>query len=175
MHTIEKFTPEQTEQAQEDLVDLLQDAVHDGASVGFVSPLPREVARQYWHDVIQDIHQGSRLLLVLRIGGRVVGSVQLDLCMRPNGTHRAEVQKLFVLTSARRQGFGRALMAAIEQEARNARRSLLYLDTETQKPAETMYRRLGWLLVGEIPDYASSPDGHLRGTTIFYKKIMEAE
>jgi acetyltransferase len=171
MHTIEKFTPEQTEQAQDELVDLLQDAVHDGASVGFVSPLPREVARQYWHDVIKDIRQGSRLLLVLRIGRRMAGSVQLGLCMRPNGTHRAEVQKLFVHTSARRQGFGRALMAAIEQEARNAKRSLLYLDTESRKPAEAMYRRLGWLLVGEIPEYAYSPDGHLRGTTIFYKKI----
>jgi acetyltransferase len=171
MHTIEKFTPEQTEQAQDDLVELLQDAVHNGASVGFVSPLRREVARQYWHDIIKDIRQGSRLLLVLRIGKRVAGSVQLDLCMRPNGTHRAEVQKLFVLTSARRQGFGRALMAAIEQEARNARRSLLYLDTESHKPAEAMYRRLGWLPAGEIPDYALSPDGHLCGTTIFYKKI----
>jgi len=171
MHTIEKVTPEQAEQAQDELVELLQDAVHNGASVGFVSPLPREVARQYWHDVINDIRQGSRLLLLLRVSGRVVGSVQLDLCMRPNGTHRAEVQKLFVHTSVRRQGFGRAMMAAIEQEARNARRSLLCLDTESHKPAEVMYRRLGWFLVGEIPDYASSPDGHLRGTMIFYKKI----
>src|SRR4051794_17338499 len=109
MHIIEKFTPEQAEQAQEDLVDLLQDAVHNGASVGFVSPLPQEVARHYWQEVIQDIRQGSRVLLVLRMGGRVAGSVQLGLCMRPNGTHRAEVQKLFVHTSARRQGFGRAL------------------------------------------------------------------
>jgi acetyltransferase len=171
MHTIEKFTPEHTEQAQDELVELLQDAVHDGASVGFVSPLPREVARQYWHEVMQDVRQGSRVLLVLRIGGRVAGSVQLDLCIRPNGTHRAEVQKLFVHTSARRKGFGRALMAAIEQEARNARRSLLFLDTETHKPAEAMYRQLGWIPVGEIPEYALSPDGHLRGTMIFYKKI----
>jgi ribosomal protein S18 acetylase RimI-like enzyme len=171
MHILEKLTPDQANQAQDELVELVQDAVHNGASVGFLSPLTREVAQQYWNDVINDIRQGSRLLLVLRVDGRVLGSVQLDLCKRPNGSHRAEVQKLFVHTSVRRQGFGRALMTAIEQEARNAKRSLLCLDTESHKPAEAMYRRLGWLLVGEIPDYASSPDGHLRGTTIFYKKI----
>jgi GNAT superfamily N-acetyltransferase len=173
MHTIEKLTPEQAEQAQDDLVELLQDAVQDGASVGFVDPLSREVAKQYWQDVIQDIRHGSRLLLALRMGGRIVGTIQLGLCMRPNGTHRAEVQKLLVHTSARRQGFGRDLMAAVEEEARNARRWLLYLDTESHKPAETIYRRLGWLPVGEIPDYATSPDGQLCGTTIFYKKIAE--
>jgi hypothetical protein len=82
-------------QAQDDLVELLQNAVHNGASVGFVCPLPREVARQYWHDVIKDVRQGSRLLLVLRIDGRVAGSVQLDLCTRPNGTHRAESSEAF--------------------------------------------------------------------------------
>ena len=93
-------------------------------------------------------------------------------CARvPTEPTERKVQKLFVHTSARRRGFGRALMAAIEQEARNARRWLLYLDTESHKPAEAMYRRLGWLPVGEIPDYALSPDGHLRGTMIFYKKI----
>jgi len=82
MHTIEKLTPEQTDQAQDELVELLEDAVHNGASVGFVSPLPRELARQYWHDVINDIRQGSRVLRVLRTGGRVAGSVQLDLSQR---------------------------------------------------------------------------------------------
>ena len=171
MTTIEKLTPEQAENAQDELADLLQDAVHDGASVGFVKPLPREVARQYWHDVVKDMRHGSRLLVALRNGGRLVGSVQLGLCMRPNGIHRAEVQKLFVHTKSRRRGFGCALMAAIEQEARSAKRSLLYLDTESHKPAEGMYRQLGWSLAGEIPDYASSPDGHLHGTMIFYKKL----
>lgn len=171
MITTENLTPEQAESAEDELADLLQDAVHDGASVGFVSPLSREAALQYWDDVIKDMRRGSRLLVALKDGGRLVGSVQLGLCMRPNGIHRAEVQKLFVHTTSRRRGFGRVLMAAIEQEARIANRSLLYLDTEPHKPAERMYRQLGWSLAGEIPDYASSPDGHLHGTMIFYKKV----
>ena len=103
--------------------------------------------------------------------GEWPGASSLTCARVPTEPTERKVQKLFVHTSARRRGFGRALMAAIEQEARNARRWLLYLDTESHKPAEAMYRRLGWLPVGEIPDYALSPDGHLRGTMIFYKKI----
>ena len=171
MPTVEKLTFEEAELAHEELTSLLQDAVDDGASIGFVSPLPREAASQYWRDVFRDVRQGSRILLVLRVDGRILDTVQLGLCMRPNGLHRAEVQKLFVHSTSRRRGFGRALMTAIEREARIADRSLLYLDTESHKPAERMYRQLGWILVGEIPDYASSPDGHLHGTMIFYKKL----
>ena len=171
MYTIEKLTPERAERVPDQLIELLQDAVHSGASVGFVSPLPDESARRYWDDVIKDLRHGSRILIALNYADRIVGSVQLGLCMRPNGTHRAEVQKLFVHTEARRRGFGRALMDSIEQEARSAKRSLLYLDTESHQPAEAMYRRLGWLLAGEIPDFAASPDGSLHGTMIFYKKL----
>jgi acetyltransferase len=171
MYTIEKLSSEQAESAKDDLVELLQDTVQHGASVGFVCPLTADIARQYWQDVIKEVGQGSRILLVLHAAGRLVGSVQLGLCMRLNGKHRAEVQKLFVHTSARRHGFGRALMAAVELEAKRSQRSLLYLDTEPHKPAEAMYRKLGWSLAGEIPDYASSPDGHLHSTMIFYKKI----
>jgi GNAT superfamily N-acetyltransferase len=47
----------------------------------------------------------------------------------PNASHRAEVQKLLVLRSWRRQGIGLALMTAIEQAARQTGRSLLVLDT----------------------------------------------
>jgi len=62
-------------------------------------------------------------------------------------------------------------MTAVEREARLAKRTLLYLDTEPDKPAEAMYKKTGWILAGEIPEYACSPYGHLHGTAIFYKKL----
>jgi acetyltransferase len=58
-----------------------------------------------------------------------------------------------------------------EKKANQTGRSLLYLDTEPHKPAAAMYRTTGWILVGEIPDFAASPDGHLHGTVFFYKKL----
>ena len=172
MQDIQRLTADEARGALPQLIALLQDAVHDGASIGFTQPLLADVAERYWQDVCREVEQGSRILLATRRDDVVVGSVQLGLCTRPNGLHRAEVQKLFVHTKWRRQGIARALMAAIEQEARAAQRSLLYLDTEPHKPAAVMYEQTGWIRVGEIPGYACSPDGHLHGTVFFYRTIQ---
>lgn len=171
MRDIHRLTAVEALAVLPQLVALLTDAVQDGASIGFTQPLSADVAERYWQDVFREVGQGSRILLAARREGAVVGSVQLGLCTRPNGLHRAEVQKLFVHTRWRRQGIARALMAAIEQEAHAARRSLLYLDTQPDKPAEAMYEQLGWIRAGEIPGYACSPDGDLHGTVFFYRTI----
>lgn len=155
----------------EDLVALLADVVNHGASIGFLRPLPLEVGREYWADVLAAVARGSRVLLVALDGARIVGSAQLELCGKPNGLHRAEVQKVIVESSARGQGLGRALMNALERTAREHSRTLLYLDTEPGHPAERMYQAMGWQPVGDIPDYARNPDGQLRPTRLYYKPI----
>lgn len=172
MQDIQKLTASEAQAVLPALVALLQDAVQDGASIGFTQPLSAAVAERYWQDVFREMELGSRILLVARRDGVVAGTVQLGLCTRPNGLHRAEVQKLLVHTQWRRQGMARALMAAIEQQARAAQRSLLYLDTEPHKPAAAMYEQTGWIRAGEIPGYACSPDGHLHGTVFFYRTIQ---
>lgn len=171
MHSIERLTEEQAQTVLPELVALMQDVVSDGASIGFLHPLSAEVAESYWRDVIREVGQQSRILLVARRDGAVVGTAQLGLCTRPNSLHRAEVQKLFVHTRCRGQGIAKELMSRIEEEARTAGRSLLVLDTERGRTAEAMYERAGWIRVGEIPEFARSPDGHLHATVIFYRKI----
>ncbi len=161
-NTIDRPHADEAQGVLPQLVALLRDAVHDGASIGFTQPLATDVAERYWQDVFHEVGKGSRILLATRREGVVVGTVQLNLCTRPNGLHRAEVQKLLVHTRWRRQGIASALMSAIEQEARAVQRSLLYLDTEPHKPAAAMYERTGWIRAGEIPGYACSPDGHLQ-------------
>jgi acetyltransferase len=171
MSDIERLTADQARVLLPELVALLQDTVDDGASVGFLRPLSTEIAERYWLEVIRDVAEQSRILLVTRRDGVVIGSVQLGLCTKPNGVHRAEVQKLLVHTGSRRRGIGRRLMAAIEEQARLAQRTLLYLDTEPDKPAHEMYERSGWLRAGEIPDYARTPDGQLHSTFLFYRRV----
>ena len=171
MSDIERLTADQARVLLPELVALLQDTVDDGASVGFLRPLSTVIAERYWLEVIRDVAEQSRILLVTRRDGLMVGSVQLGLCTKPNGVHRAEVQKLLVHTESRRRGIGRRLMAAIEEQARLAQRTLLYLDTEPDKPAHEMYERSGWSRAGEIPDYARTPDGRLHSTILFYRRI----
>lgn len=154
-----------------DLIALLRDAVNSGASVGFLPPLGSEEAEEYWHDVFRDAAQGSTILLVARAAGQIVGSVQLALAKKSNARHRAEVQKLFVLQSARRRGVAQALMQAIEEIAREHKRSLLVLDTRQDGTAEELYRKIGYQEAGIIPQYCLSATGKLDSTVIFYKTL----
>ena len=166
IRSIPTITPSQ----RDELSTLLVDSVEGGASLGFLAPLEREEAAGYWRSVDEALSWGLELL-VAEDNGRIVGSVQLAPCTKANGRHRAEIQKLFVLTAHQGKGIGSALMAAAEERARRTGRTLLVLDTHTGSKAENLYVRSGWKSVGTIPDYAASPDGELHATTIFYKRI----
>jgi GNAT superfamily N-acetyltransferase len=97
--------------------------------------------------------------------------VQLDLATPPNQPHRADLQKLLVMGHGRRRGIARQLMAAAEQAAHDAGRTLLVLDTCANGAAEPLYRALGWTEVGCIPGYAVYGDGSPCDTVIFYKRV----
>jgi acetyltransferase len=154
---------------------LLLDAVAHGASVGFVMPLSGTVADAYWREVVRTLDAGSRILLVAWRDHVLVGTVQLDLCMKPNGSNRAEVQKLLVHSGARRGGVATALMEALEMQALALRRGLLFLDTEAGSGAEALYTRLGYTRVGELPEYCATPGGAWRATAIYYKTLFVRE
>lgn len=153
------------------LIALLLDAVEHGASLGFLADLDAQGAHAYFAQVEAALLESSLLLWVAHEQGRVLGSVQLSLCQKPNGLNRAEIQKLLVLSEARRRGIARLLMQAVEQEAVSHKRGLLYLDTEAGSDAEQLYRHLGYQCIGGLPDYACGPDGTYRANAIYYKTL----
>jgi acetyltransferase len=156
------------------LVALLRDAVAGGASVGFLSPLRDAVAEAFWAECIAAVATGDRILLVAQRDGEIVGTVQLDLARKLNAYHRAEVQKLLVASSQRRQGIGEALMRQVEQTARHHNRTLLVLDTLAGCDAERLYRRLGYQEVGRIPGYVYLDGGNQGATVVFYRTLADA-
>lgn len=166
---IERLSALRAEGLKTELINLLGDTVNNGASVGFLRPLTPELADQFWAGVINAVSSQHKILLIARHGNDVVGTVQAELCPKQNGRHRAEIQKLMVLTTQRKRGIATKLMSAIERCTRDAGCSLLFLDTATGEPAEQLYLRLGWTRSGAIPNYALSPDGDMHSTTIFYK------
>jgi acetyltransferase len=174
---VEVLTADAARAAEPALIALLGDAVDSGASVGFLRPLAPAAAAAYWRTVAADVEQGSRVLLVARRAGdgTVVGTAQLELAMRENGRHRAEVAKVMVLGAARRQGIGRALMLAAEDEARRLGRSTLVLDTRAGDPSERLYTSVGWQRAGEIPRYARSAGGGLDATVFYYKLLLTSD
>ncbi|HWO61922.1 MAG TPA: GNAT family N-acetyltransferase, partial [Umezawaea sp.] len=101
----------------EDLAEVLVDAVGSGASVGFLAGLERAEAAAWWSGLEPAVVDGTVLLWVAEVDGRVVGTVQVRLATLPNARHRAELAKLLVHRSARGRGVGRELMRAAERGA----------------------------------------------------------
>lgn len=162
-------TPRETDLA--DLCALLRDAVEGGASVGFMLPVRETEMTEFWQDVFRDVQGGKRLVLAVRDGSRIVGTVQLGFATKPNSRHRAELQKLLVLRTHRSRGLGGALMTGAEAAARTHRRTLLVLDTSATGNAIGLYQRFGYIRSGVIPRYANDPDGPLIDTVFFYKEL----
>ena len=157
----------------DELAGILHAVVHDGAGVSFILPFSMDDARAFWIDaVLPSVEAGARRVLLARLDGRIAGTVQLDLATPPNQRHRAEVMKLLVHPSARRQGIARALMIAVERVARTDARTLLTLDTWTGGAAERLYTSLGYVTVGVIPGFARpSTTTDLEPTTVIYKDL----
>lgn len=154
------------------LADVLIDCVEGGASVSFMLPLARDKALRFWRGVLDGAARGERVLLVAETdAGRVVGTVQLITALPDNQSHRADVAKMLVHRDARRRGVAAQLMAAVDQAAREERKSVLVLDTVSGGDAERLYQRAGWHSAGSVPNYALMPDGAYCATTFFYKEL----
>ncbi len=150
---------------------LLRDAVDGGASLGFLPPLDVTEAQAYWHSVLADVRAGTRLLLIARADHHLVGSVQLALATKANAKHRAEVEKLCVMTAERGKGIGTELMEAAHKAALAKGRMLLVLDTRKGDPAEALYRTLGYTELGTVPGFTRDARGVSHDTVFFYKTL----
>jgi ribosomal protein S18 acetylase RimI-like enzyme len=168
---IEQLTASAFPAARDALAEVLHACVHAGASVGFVLPFTLDQARAFWDGIGASLAAGQRRLLVGRLDGRVVGTVQLVFAPQDNGRHRAEIAKLLVHPDARRQGIALALMREAETIARQRGLRLLVLDTATGRGAEPLYLGLGFTLTGVVPSYAEDVTGGLIASSFMHKEL----
>ena len=153
------------------LCDVLVDCVEGGASVNFMWPMTRAKAEAYWRGVADSLARGERALVVAEDErGEILGTAQAVWAPKENQPHRADISKMLVRRSARRHGVGALVLAAAEDAARDAGRTLLVLDTASAE-AERLYERGGWQRVGTVPRFALMPDGPYCSTVIFYKDL----
>lgn len=170
--TIRRLNADEAAVCVDALADVLIDCVQGGASVSFMWPLSRADARAFWRGVAEGVAREERILLIAEDAqGGLVGTAQLIVGMPENQPHRADVAKMLVHRKARRQGLAQRLLAAVEDAARAAEKTVLVLDTATGSDAERLYQRAGWQRAGMVPDYALMPDGAMCGTTFFYKRV----
>jgi acetyltransferase len=153
------------------LVELLQDAVDSGASVGFLAPLSTAEARNYWMASLEEVARGERVVLLAFENNGLIGCVQLHLSTRANARHRGDVQKLVVHSQAQGKGLGRTLLEAIERVAEQKGRSLLLADARKGAPGERLFTRAGYNALGAIPRFQRGPNGDFDATVIFYRDL----
>ncbi len=155
-----------------DLVDILRDSIDNGFSVGFLLTDSNDSLKTFWENEIAKLSLGNRILIASR-DESLVGVVIITPELRSNGSHRGELRKLMVKSSAQKSGIGSALEAAACQAAKEMGLSLLYLDSATDYLVNKKYEEWGWKKVGSIPRYAATPDGKLVATTFFYKELTD--
>lgn len=155
------------------LRDLMIEVVTAGASVHFMHPLQPQDADAFWDGSLAAAARGERVILGAWDGEELAGTVTLQLLCPPNQPHRGEVAKMMTRLSHRGRGVGSALLRAAEALAAQHKRSLLVLDTARDEGASGFYERHGYILAGEIPDYAFRPHGTLTATMIYWKRITE--
>lgn len=84
-----------------------------------------------------------------------------------DGGAYGEIKRMFVDPSARGRGIGRAILTALEQDARQRALPLLRLETGTLQPeAHALYRAFGY---SECPIFGDYRDG---GMNIFMEKAL---
>src|SRR3546814_20015308 len=83
MTTIRILGADETRKAMPDLCEILSDCINGGASLGFMLPFRPQDGEAYWRDIFRGIGEGSIILAVAEMNGRVVGTVQVGLASKP--------------------------------------------------------------------------------------------
>lgn len=153
------------------LSDLLVATVAAGGSVSFMHPLDPAAAAAFWTRSLASAGRGERIVFGAFDGDDLVATLTLHLDCPPNQPHRAELAKMMTRPSHRGRGLASALIRAAEAEAAARGRWLIVLDTASDEGASGFYERHGYVLAGEIPDYALKPHGGLTGTLLYWKRL----
>jgi len=83
-----------------------------------------------------------------------------------------EILKVAVARAHRRQGLGWQLMDAVLRELHAQRAEALFLEVdETNAPAIALYRRLGFLQVGQRPNYYRSTEHGPTGALVMRRDL----
>ncbi|GAA2143239.1 GNAT family N-acetyltransferase [Kitasatospora kazusensis] len=153
---------------------ILADLVGRGAALGWVEPpSPEEVAELLDH-VLGAVRAGDGALRAAYLGGRLVGLGYWLRYARPTHRPHADLEKVAVDGGLQGRGVGRALTAALVEDARAACVEVLTLDARGDNTgALALYRSLGFAEYGRLRDFVAV--GQRRYDKVFYQLDFRRE
>ena len=119
-----------------------------------------ELDRLYGNDVptgpdLEGMDRPGAAFVIAKLNGEAIACAAL----RPLSPQVAEVKRMYVRPHARRSGIGRAIMHELEQLARAAGFSEIWLETGLpQTGALRLYESLGYTRIAGFGDYRDEPD-----------------
>ena len=156
------------------LADLLVDGVHHGASLGFLAPLSRYAALDFWRERLARLGASERLWIASardEPGAPLLGAIELVLCEGADAHHRGELRRLMVHSQQRGLGLASQLVCRAECAALDAGRSLLVAHVQGGSQAEAVFAHLGWQCGGEIPDFSCCAEGRRHTGAVYYRRL----
>jgi GNAT superfamily N-acetyltransferase len=112
----------------------------------------------------EQVADGDGAFLIVYVDDQAVGCGAIR---RLDG-ERAEIKRMFVSPAVRGQGIGRAIIVALEDEARRIGVTQVVLETGTRLPvAMSMYESAGYRRIPLFGEYTGSPE-----TSVCYGKTL---
>jgi GNAT superfamily N-acetyltransferase len=153
------------------LVQLLATVIRDGGSMGFLVGVTDAELMEFWSSELSKVRSGVNVLVCAMDASTYIGAGILTRETKTTGRHRAEVRKLMTRPEYRRKGVASQILTRIEAIACDRGVLLLTLRAEAGTAASVLYSAMGWILAGNIPNYAAGPDGSLHSVSFYFKEL----
>ncbi|MFF2807281.1 GNAT family N-acetyltransferase [Streptomyces sp. NPDC058000] len=166
--------PELAADFPESAYRILADLVAEGAPLGWVDPPGRDEVAELVERVLAAATSGDGALRAAYAGRTLIGLGYWLRYSRPTHRPHADLEKLAVAGTAHGRGTGRALTAALIDDARQAGVEVLTLDARADNAhALRLYRSLGFREYGRLPGFVAI--GERRWDKVFYMLDFRVE
>lgn len=139
-----------------EVAGMLQQAVAEGAALGWLDPPSDGEVEQLLADIRDGLATGASGVAVQHIDGRVVGFGYWRRYARATHTPQADLERVVVAAGHRGSGLGRQLVRALVGQARVAGVEVLTLDVRGDNHgAMTLYQDEGFTTYGVLPGFVA--------------------
>jgi GNAT superfamily N-acetyltransferase len=143
--------PEQTPLLIEEILACWTDVSNAGGAVGFVPPVTTEDVRPTAQASLRGVGSGRDRLVVGRADGRLAALAFLVDDQFSLSAHWRTVKGVMVHPDFQKRGYGHALMARVEQLARETGLEFLRLNCRGGTGNDEFYRKCGYVEIGRFP------------------------
>ena len=134
------------------LYDLFTDSIMHGGTIGFLKPMSRKRAQEYFEELKQGVHSGDVIAVIA--GGKSIDA--FGLIRRDEGEifrHCYEMGRVMVRSEKQRHGLGAAIVQRLLAEAKRRKVEVVWLDVRiTNVVAIQLFQKLGFRTWGIFPN-----------------------